>query len=136
MAEVLGIVSAGVGIAAFVLQITGRINALQEACKFDQGKAVGELSCLSDRLEALRQTLLYIKAFEGHPIVALTIRNCSMTYSGVDVALKRLLAKFPDEPTDRRRRWKSIKSVISRGGKEEIKEIREKITDAVNDLNL
>ena len=136
MAELLGIVSAGVGIAAFALQITGSIDALREVRKFNQGKAAGELSCLSGRLETLRQVLLYIKAFEGHPIVDLMISNCSVTYSGVDVALKRLLAKFPDESTDRRHRWKLIKLVLSREVKEEIKEIREKITDVTNDLNL
>lgn len=80
MAEVVGFVSAGVGITAFALKITGSINALREASKFSESKAVSDLSCLSSRLEALRRALLDVKAFGGHRIVDLTIRNCSETY--------------------------------------------------------
>lgn len=56
---------------------------------------------------------------------------------GIEDDLKKLLAKLPDGQTGRRNRRKLIKLVLSRGVvKEEIKEIREKITDVINDLNL
>ena len=73
MAEVVGVVSAGVGIAAFIVQITGNISRLQEIRDYNQHKAGDEIGFLVRRLEFLRNVLLPLQLYEGNPVVDLAI---------------------------------------------------------------
>ncbi|KAL2797411.1 hypothetical protein BJX66DRAFT_335031 [Aspergillus keveii] len=77
MAEIVGVVSAGIGLAAFVVQVSGNIGRLRETPDSVQNKAAPEVELLTGRLEFLRQILLSLDDFQGHKIVDLAIGHCS-----------------------------------------------------------
>jgi hypothetical protein len=87
MAEIVGIVSAGIGLAAFVVQVSGNIGRLRETRDFVQNKAAPEVGLLTGRLEFLRQILLSLDDFQGHKFVDLAIGHCQLVYSRVDTAV-------------------------------------------------
>jgi hypothetical protein len=103
MAEVVGIVSAGIGIAAFVVQITSTIDRLKTAYEFNQSKANVELDVIVRRLEVLREILLSLEQIQGPRFVELAINNCQLTYSRADTALQQVTDKLSYL---RDRRWR------------------------------
>lgn len=129
MAEVLGVTSASIGITGFALQIANNIKAIRTAYKFNKNKAEGELASLSERLEALREALLSLTAYDGDPIVDLVIKDCQSRYSVIDDDLRKLLGKFTSKSQQNGPNWKSIRLALSTELKEEINESRQRLTD-------
>src|SRR5262245_6962981 len=127
MAEIIGIVSAGFGIAAFALQVSGSNRALRDARKLSGGKAAEELDIILHRLEGLHRALDCLGKYDEHPVVRIIVQNCSTMYAGIETSLLVLMAKLPDKSTDDRQRWKSLKLAFSREVKEEIKEVQGRI---------
>jgi hypothetical protein len=80
MAEIVGVVSAGIGLAAFVVQISGNLGRLRETRDFVPNKAAAEVGFLIGRLEFLRQILLSLDDFQGHRIVELAISHCQFVF--------------------------------------------------------
>jgi hypothetical protein len=88
MAEVAGVVSAGIGIAVFVVKITSTIDRLKTAYEFNQSKANVELDVIVRRLEVLREIQLCLEEIQAPRSVELTINNCQLEYSKADTALQ------------------------------------------------
>ena len=131
MAEALGVASAGVGIAAFALQIAGRINELQAARKYNKTQAAAEIDYLIRRLESLHRNLEFAQRFERHQVVEPTITECWSTYANIDVALQTLLRSIPPKPLGKRNALRSANLIYSRETRKSIQEISSKI-DSVN----
>ncbi|KAL3478303.1 hypothetical protein BJX99DRAFT_224615 [Aspergillus californicus] len=132
MAEVVGFVSAGVGIAAFVLQITDSIKQLREIRNYVQTKAAGDIESIVGRLEVLQQILNSLQGYQGHRAVDVAIGGCQLEYSRVDTIIQRLrerLAKL-----SKGKRWTNFRKAPD--VKKEIHEAREIINSAIMDLSL
>ncbi|KAG2416214.1 hypothetical protein HFD88_007407 [Aspergillus terreus] len=97
MAEVVGVVSAGIGLAAFALQVADKIERLKDLRQFNKGKAEEELEFLIQR-------------------------NCQLAYSSVDDILQRVTGKLNRSNHDR---WKTGSHSV--GIKEEFKQAGQKI---------
>jgi hypothetical protein len=81
-------VSAGIGIAVFVVKITSTIDRLKTAYEFNQSKANVELDVIVRRLEVLREIQLCLEEIQAPRSVELTINNCQLEYSKADTALQ------------------------------------------------
>ncbi|KAL3459196.1 hypothetical protein BJX64DRAFT_206727 [Aspergillus heterothallicus] len=131
MAEVIGVVSAGFGIAAFGHQIAGSVRRLRETRNFIQNKAPDEVDHLANRLEFLRQTLLSLESFDGHQIVDTAIAHCQNVYSGVDHAVDNIVVRLSKIETS------NLIAVRKSGGiKDDIVAAGNKVDYIINELNL
>ncbi|KAH6892387.1 hypothetical protein B0T10DRAFT_537419 [Thelonectria olida] len=135
MAEVVGLVSAGVGIAAFALQLASTINKLHQICTLKPCEVTKDLHSLSKKLQILHQFVLSLKPWEGCPPVDAMINHVQSQYGDIELALEELLAKFGEENVDHRQRWKRIKLVLSSHAKQ-IERIRQDINDITASLTL
>ena len=129
MTEIVGFVSAGVGVAAFALQVHDGIKRLQDAREYVRSKAGDELESLVQRLEILRLILLHLESAQPSAMVNLAINSCQGEYSGVDIALQRMSEKLSNS-TGRRLR------VIRHGDriKDELRDIRQRLDYAIQPL--
>ncbi|KAL4747079.1 hypothetical protein BDW72DRAFT_197078 [Aspergillus terricola var. indicus] len=75
MAEVVGVVSAGIGVAAFVLQVSDTIKRLRDIRDYNKIKAGNELMSLFGCLELLREILLSLETAQRSRLVDLAIEN-------------------------------------------------------------
>ncbi|KAL3452217.1 cryptococcal mannosyltransferase 1-domain-containing protein [Aspergillus insuetus] len=82
MAEFIRVVSAGIRIAAFVVQITSTIDCLKTAYELNQSKANVELDAIGRRLEVLREILLFLEEIQGPRSVELAIKLPTGIFQG------------------------------------------------------
>ncbi|KAJ0421512.1 hypothetical protein BJY00DRAFT_109793 [Aspergillus carlsbadensis] len=130
MAEIIGVVSAGIGLAAFVVQISGNIRRLRETRDFVQNKAAAEVGELIGRLEFLRQILLSLDDFQGHKIVELAIGHCQLVYSSVDATVDKVVERLSKIEG-------SKLSAVRKAGdlKDEVAAASEKVDFIINEIN-
>ncbi|RSL90133.1 hypothetical protein CEP52_014675 [Fusarium oligoseptatum] len=133
MAEVIvGFVSAGVGIAAFALQISKSIDALRQM-RLKPGEARKDLTNLLGILEILHQAVSLLKAWEGCQPVDSIIQHVQQRYDKIEPTLRDLLEKYQEKEDGHSRPWKKI---LARHPKQQIRDLREDINDLINILNL
>ncbi|KAM6537885.1 hypothetical protein FALCPG4_003784 [Fusarium falciforme] len=133
MAEVIvGFVSAGVGIAAFTIQISKSIDALRQM-RLRPGEARKDLTTLLERLQILHQTVTLLKAWEGYQPVAGIIDHVQQRYGNIELTIRDLLEKHKEKGEGHGRHWKRV---LARHPKQQIKDLREKINDLIIVLNL
>ncbi|KAL4736627.1 hypothetical protein BDV11DRAFT_10110 [Aspergillus similis] len=94
MAEVVGMVSAGIGVAAFALQVSDTIRRLRDIREYNKSKAGEELMSLDRSLEGLREILLSLETGQTSRQVDLAIENCQLEYSSIDIALQQISEKL------------------------------------------
>ncbi|KAL2867489.1 ankyrin repeat domain-containing protein [Aspergillus lucknowensis] len=94
MAEVLGLISAGIGAAAFALQVSETIRRLRDIREYNHSKAGDELRSLVKRLERLREVLLFLETVQTSKLVDLAVENCQQEYSSVDTTIQRMGEKL------------------------------------------
>ncbi|RSL52449.1 hypothetical protein CEP54_010901 [Fusarium duplospermum] len=136
MAEVIvGFVSAGVGIAAFALQISNTIDALRQT-RLKPGEARRDLTGLLERLEILLQAVSLLEGWEGHQPVDNIIQHIRQRYGTIEPTLRDLLEKYQDKGDGHGRHWKRAQSILARHPKQQIRDLREDINDLINILNL
>ncbi|KAJ0416246.1 hypothetical protein BJY00DRAFT_317017 [Aspergillus carlsbadensis] len=131
MAEVVGVVSAGIGIAAFVVQITSTIERLKTAYEFNQSKASAELDDIVRRLEVLREILLSLGEIQGPRFVELAINNCQLAYSRAETALQQVVDKLSYL---RDRRWRFARHTTEI--RDNLKEANLALDRVIRDLQL
>ncbi|RSL90251.1 hypothetical protein CDV31_015731 [Fusarium ambrosium] len=133
MAEVIvGFVSAGVGIAAFAIQISKSIDALRQM-RLKAGEAREDLTTLLGMLEILHQAVSLLKAWEGYQPVNGIIQHVQQRYDKIEPTLRDLLEKYQEKGDGHGRPWKKI---LARHPKQQIRDLREDINDLINILNL
>ncbi|RSL61639.1 hypothetical protein CEP53_005027 [Fusarium sp. AF-6] len=133
MAEVIvGFVSAGVGIAAFAIQISKSIDTLRQM-RLKAGEAREDLTTLLAMLEILHQAVSLLKAWEGYQLVDGIIQHVQKRYDKIEPTLRDLLEKYQEKGDGHGRPWKKI---LARHPKQQIRDLREDINDLINILNL
>lgn len=129
MAEVVGLVSAGVGLASFSLQVSDKLRALRRIKDVD-------MELLSGRLEVLQGMLASLEPFEEHPAVSAMIRPLQQLYSLAESELENLLAKFPKGIADGKRRVKMLKLALYNQVEKKLQIIRGYINELISMLDL
>ena len=133
MAELLGAVSAGIGIAAFAIQLASKINTLRELCAVTPDEVRAELKDLADRLELFRSHLVALEPLEHHPALNPAIQLTSQRFGIVERLLEKLQLKFPSDPENGRGNHRQrMKLIVSR---QQIEDRIEKARQHVNDMS-
>ncbi|KAH8892284.1 ankyrin [Thozetella sp. PMI_491] len=132
MAELVGVVSAGFGIASFALQVAGTIDAIR---KIKSGKVIEDLAIVAERLEHLNVTLAYLSSTDRHPAVDRAAEFCQRRYARIDAALAKILKKLPGDSPHPGRRLKQLKLAWSYKEDEAIG-LRDEINAIIMDLSL
>jgi hypothetical protein len=127
MAEILGAVSAVVGIAAFATQVVEKLDALNAIYKYNRTEAAGYIKSLTSHLNILRLILQSAQSLEGHPAVDQAIVECQETYSSIDLALENILQRFSNMPPGKGAGLKSVKLLFSRDIRREVEKIESKL---------
>ena len=122
MAEfVVGVVSAGVGIAAFAHQIATHIHTLRSIRKFNRGKAPAEIRQLVADLQFLERIASRLGDYDfpaaWNPLPMYTLAE-------INTSIQQLVAKLEGSQSGR---WDRLKSGFSREAKEGIEEVRGRI---------
>ncbi|RAO70065.1 uncharacterized protein BHQ10_006077 [Talaromyces amestolkiae] len=136
MAEIVGIVSAGVGIASFAAQVFGSIKTLKDVYEYNQKKAPENLDKIVDRLEFLKLVLEKLEPYEGNPIVDRALRSCQSIFRNVEEALDVLLQKVNRKSPGKKANRKPAKFQVSEKIREQIDEIRSELVWVIMALNL
>ncbi|CEL00650.1 hypothetical protein ASPCAL00248 [Aspergillus calidoustus] len=131
MAEIIGVVSAGFGIAAFAVQITDTVRGLRGASGFIHNKARGELELLIRRLEALRKSLLSLEHVQSSSSVEQAVTNCQLAYSSVDVILQDVTQKLSRLQGSKLKLARHTTSIA-----EQLRAARERLDSVIEDLTL
>ncbi|KAI3319693.1 hypothetical protein HD806DRAFT_508770 [Xylariaceae sp. AK1471] len=133
MAELIGVVSAGFGIASFALQLSDTINALRQV---KNGEVEKELGLLSKRLEFIQQILGSLESFEELPAVSAAITESHRMHEQLEQKLQRLLAKLPPDCTHLKSRFKTLKLAFSPSLKQDIEKLEDRANAMISQLTL
>lgn len=136
MAEIVGVISAGVGITSFAAQVFGSIKALKDTYQYNQKNAPENLNKIIDRLEFLKSVLEILQPYEGNPIVDHAIRSSQSTFRNVEGALHSLMEKVNRKSSRNKVDWKPVKFQLSAKIREQIEEIRSELFWVIMTLNL
>jgi len=138
MAELLGVVSAGVGIAAFALQVGSKVEKLRALKEFTPAEVGAQLGELSDRLESFHSHLVALGPLDRHPDVQSAIEQASKRFDRVENLLEALQRRFaPAADGGRGSRRLRMKLALSRQQVEErIKKVGDSINGMSHDLQL
>lgn len=135
MAEVVGVISAGAGIASFLIQVTSGIESLRRAIKYNRHEAVGHLEFLSADLETLQKLVSGLQNSRDNPLVGVIIRHCQQTWDEFDIVLNKLLQVFGDEKSQGTRRNPLRKiGMLSLNAEDDIKDLRGKVSSIIKML--
>ena len=126
MAELLAVVSAGIGIAAFALQITSKIEHLKDLRAFTPAEVVDQLESLSARLESLRTVLVALKPLESLPTVKSAVQQSSERFRVVENVLQKL----------QRKRTRLKLMILRPYIEEQIKKAKDNINEMILDIQL
>jgi len=123
MAEIVGVVSGGVGIVAFGLQVKQTIDALQNTKKFNKDRAPAELDSLFRRLEIVKQTLdrLGARDADRYPHIASIIGECVRLYQDVIRVVEELPGRVPAQDASKAETLKSVRRIFSTKLRDDIK---------------
>ncbi|KAG4289973.1 hypothetical protein FPRO06_04795 [Fusarium proliferatum] len=135
MAEVVGFVSAGIGVAAFALQVSSGIRALRQL-QLKPEEAHREVMILIEKLTVLHQVVSSLKAWEQYQPVDEIISHVQRRYEDIGPILRDLSEKYQIPGEKHRRNWKRVRSFLSEHPKEQIRGVRENINDIIMILNL
>ncbi|KAK4121634.1 hypothetical protein N657DRAFT_647819 [Parathielavia appendiculata] len=140
MAETLGAVSACVGIAAFVLQVTCRMEDLKTLLLKDiPAEVADQLGPLSERLELFQAHLerLRSESLEGDPAVKFAVQQSSSRFHKVEDAVQQLQRKYLPEGHALSGRLDKLKLKVTRKDiLEQIKTAKDSIMEMIHDINL
>lgn len=130
MAEVVGVLSAGAGIASFLIQLKTGIETLQRAVKYNRNQVTGDLEHLSEDLETLRNLVKDLQDSQHNPLLGFIVRHCQRTFIDFETHLHKLLHIFRDENHQGTRR-KSLRKILSikLHAEDDINSIRKKVSN-------
>jgi hypothetical protein len=135
MAEAIGFVSAGAGIASFTLQVFGSISALKATYQYNRRKAPQEVEDLTSHLEFVKLSLDHLQPYEGNPLVDHAIRSCRSIYDDVEKTLQSLIEKTQTDAATRKSDWNLVKRRLSGQVRKQIEDIGIKLLRVTAILN-
>jgi hypothetical protein len=135
MAEVVGLVSAGVGIAAFALQISSGIRTLRQL-RLKPEDVNKEVTVLLENLTILHQVVSSLKAWERYQPIDDAISLVQRRYEDIEPILRDLGEKYQVQGERHRHHWKRVRSMLSEDPKEQMENLRKNIDGSISILNL
>ncbi|KAG7111188.1 hypothetical protein HYQ44_009383 [Verticillium longisporum] len=127
MAEVFGIVSAGVGIVAFIGQVSATLEKVSDAHQFIKGKAAEETASLRTQLHLLQIILQTLQPGDDNDMDVLLTGYHWHQFNTIQTSLSKLSTKLHERLESssslRRPNWTLVSNKVDR-------QLREEITNA------
>ncbi|KAJ9144060.1 hypothetical protein NKR23_g6168 [Pleurostoma richardsiae] len=142
MAEILGAVSAALGIVAFALQVGSTVETLRDLRKLTSGDALKDLEAISEMFDSLQETLTFLHQTpihkvddDGQRLLKAKLRQCSEKCARVDEELSQLRQRSLKATLGRKQKWNRFKLATGRF-KEQVQDIRHNVTEMNSGLVL
>lgn len=133
MAEVVGLVSAGIGIAPFLLQLGAGIKKIRRTISYNRHQASVDLESVAADLERLQKSSKDIEDrsqdFHNDVLITLAIDLCQQWFAEIEVKLDRLSQIFAT-PKGRL----SLKTQLMSNAEKSVKDIRVKAQEIMKTL--
>ncbi|EEY21777.1 predicted protein [Verticillium alfalfae VaMs.102] len=124
MAEVFGIVSAGVGIMAFIGQVSATLEKVNDAHQFVKGKAAEEIASLQTQLHLLQIMLQTLQPGDDNDMDVLLTGYHWHQFNTIQTSLSKLSTKLHERLESssslRRPSWRLVSNKADRQLREEI----------------
>lgn len=135
MAEVVGLVSAGVGITAFALQISSGIRTLHQL-QLKPEQAQKDVAVLLESFRILHQIVSSLKARERYQPLDDVISHVQRRYEDIEPILRDLGRKYQVKGERHRHRWKRVRSMLAEDAKHQMTNLQENINHSIMILHL
>lgn len=143
MAELIGVLSAGAGIASFLFQVGTVIETLRKTISYSRHQASVDLESLAVDFEKLQQVIKSIQDFQdnaediqgsrNHALIALVIEGCRQMFAEVEDKLGKLNRIFGYKKTPKSR-LTSLKTQLMSKAEENVRKMREKLRQIMDRL--
>ena len=131
MAEVVGVVSAGVGIVAFTHQVTCHITTLRANRRFNKTRGGRELRSLVKDLDDLRDVASLLSPYRD--MVNTIFPSCEEALQEIDVLVKEISERLEE---NQQSGWDRVRSSFSGELKEAIESAQKKVRHVMSKLML
>jgi hypothetical protein len=132
MAEVLGAISAGTGIATFLVQVGKGIKTVRRAISYNRHQASVDLQSLEADLTNLHTVIEGLQTSQNNVLVTLAITKCQQTYTDIEPDLDRLTQIFGSDQSQSR--LKSLKKHLTFKAEDNVRTMRTKVGRIVDSL--
>lgn len=143
MAELIGVLSAGAGIASFLIQVGTGIETIRKTISYNRHQASVDLESIAVDFEKLKEMIKGIQdsqnsaedilASRNHALIALIIEGCRQIFTEVEDELGKLSRIFGYKKTPKSR-LASLKTQLMSKAEENVKKMREKVRQIMDRL--
>lgn len=136
MAELIGVLSAGAGIASFLLQVGTGIETIRKTISYNRHQASVDLESIAVEFEKLQEVIKGIQDSQNlakdrqdswkHTLIALSIDGCRQTFTEVEDELGRLSQMFEHKKTSKSR-LALLKTQLMSKAEENVKNMKKKV---------
>lgn len=135
MAELVGVLSAGTGIASFLFQVGTGIETIRKTISYNRHQASVDLESVAADFEKLQKVIKDIQDSQNHALVALAIERCRQMFTEVETELDRLSQIFGNKKSPKSR-LKSLKTQLMSKAEDSVKKTRSKVQQIMETLLL
>lgn len=143
MAEFIGALSAGLGIASFLLQVGIGIETIRKTISYNRHQASVDLESIAVDFEKLQEVIKGIQVFQNnaediqgsrnHALIVLVIEGCRQMFTEVEVELGKLNRIFGYKKTPKSR-LTSLKTQLMSKAEENVRKMRQKVGQIMDRL--
>lgn len=136
MAELIGVLSAGAGIASFLLQVGTGIETIRKTINYNRHQASVELESIAVEFEKLQEVIKGIQDSQNHvkdrqdswnhALIALSIEGCRQTFTEVEGELGRLSRIFEPKKSPKSR-LALLKTQLMSRAEENVRNMKSKV---------
>ncbi|KAG8160641.1 hypothetical protein KVR01_008905 [Diaporthe batatas] len=126
MAELIGAISAGIGIASFALQVGKGINNVQKAIRYNRHHASADFESLESDLNNLYRLIEDLRGSQDSALVSSAVANCQHAYTELEPDLDRLTEAFGHVQSSKSS-LRSLKRRLTLHAEEHVKKLRAKV---------
>lgn len=135
MAELVGVLSAGTGIASFLFQVGMGIERIRKTISYNRHQASVDLESVAADFEKLQEVIKDIQDSRNHALIALAIERCRQMFAEVETELDRLSQIFGYKKSPKNRLI-SLKTQLMSKAEDNVRNMRKKVQQIMETLLL
>lgn len=126
MAELVGVLSAGTGIASFLFQVGTGIETIRKTISYNRHQASVDLESVAKDFEKLHKVLKDIQDSQNEALIAFATEQCQQTFTEVEAELGTLSQIFGHNKPPKSR-LKSLKTQLMSKAEDNVKSMKNKL---------
>lgn len=135
MAEFVGVLSAGTGIASFLVQVGTGIETIRKTISYNRHQASVDLESVAAEFEKLQKMIEDIQDTQNDALIEFLIERCQQMFTEVEAELKRLSQIFAYNKSPKSR-LKSLKTQLMSKAEDSVKNMKNKVQQIMETLCL